>query len=123
MMIKLIIGIGIVLVIIGAGAGIGLGLGKGIGEENGDSEIVSESDMAKESGFITVKVEESSIWIDDVECADIEELKDTISRYQSAGNIKEYVFEHDYAIKSTYDEVKKALSDLEQTLGITVKYN
>ena len=89
MMIKLIIGIGIVLVIIGAGAGIGLGLGKGIGEENGDSEIVSESDMAKESGFITVKVEESSIWIDDVECADIEELKDTISRYQSAGNIKD----------------------------------
>lgn len=123
-MIKLaIILLGIILLAGGTGAGLYFGLGNGGGNSEAVSEAISEADTAEDSDYILIKVEESSIWIDDAECENIEALKDMISKYQSAGNTKEYLFEYDYAIKSTYDDVKKVLSDLEQTLGITVKYN
>lgn len=87
-------------------------------EEVPQLEVIQE-----DSNYIVIKVEDSSIWIEEENCATVEELKDIISKYQSEGNDKEYFFAHDQAIKSTYDEVKQALIDLEDTLEIKVQYN
>lgn len=105
--------------------GFGTGDGSGEGTQNLEKEV-SEADIVqkqKDNDYILIKVEDNSILIEEKECATVEELKNIIIEYQAEGNEKEYFFEHDQAIKSTYDEVKKILIDLEETLEIKVQYN
>lgn len=108
-------------------SGNGDGNGGSGSDDDKDTGIVTddifEKEDEEEKTSITIKIEENSIWIDDKECEDCEELREQISRLQSKGNVKVFEVEHDYAIKSTYDEVKDMLLDLEDTLGISVDYN
>lgn len=118
----------VVILLILAGTFFIRGEGFGPDDDSGEGtqnieEVPKLEIIQKDSNYIIIKVEDSSIWIEDEECATVEELKDIISKYQSEGNDKEYFFEHDQAIKSTYDEVKQTLIDLEETLEIKVQYN
>ncbi len=114
----------ILLLIIGSIVG---GKGFGIGDESGDviqyKDAISELDTTEEDNdCIIIKVEETTIWIGEEECQDIDTLENKIIEYHSSG-IEEYVVENNFAIKATYDDVKAILSELEDTLGIKVIYN
>lgn len=124
---NIIIIIVIVLVLACVGLTIGLG-GFGTGDGSGDGnqalsafakEEQSEEPRNKE---VIIKVEENKIYVGEEECADIEDLTDKIIKICSQGKNAEYVFEHEYAIKATYDEVKETLMNLEETLGISIDY-
>lgn len=124
---NIIIIVGIVLVFACVGLTIGLG-GFGTGDGSGDgNQILSAFAEEKpreepEDNAVIIKVEENKIYVGEEECADIEDMTDRISKISSQEKDTEYVFEHEYAIKATYDEVKKTLMNLEATLGISIDY-
>lgn len=127
---KFIIGIGVVIIIvmiISVVLLISVHIGGGKGNGNGESSQVinelTEENKSEElkNTKVIIKVEEDKIYVDGEECADIEELKDRIKKINSQKNDIKYVFEHEYAIKATYDEVKHTLDDLEKVLEINIK--
>ena len=101
--------------------GFGTGDGSGDGNQILDMSIEDKKDEVGRDNEIIIKVEENKIYIGEEECADIEDLTDKIIKISSQENTK-YVFEHEYAIKATYDEVKQALINLEDTLEISIDY-
>lgn len=124
---KMIIIVMIVLILGYGGLTIGLG-GFGTGDGSGDGKQVlnafaeekkNEEPQHKE---VIIKVEENKIFVDGEECADIQDLTDRISKISSREKETKYVFEHEYAIKATYDEVRQILINLEETLGISIDY-
>lgn len=107
------------------GFGLGGGTGSGIGINKAE-ETTSEQETEKENqanDVITIKIDEETIYLDDKECKDVEELKDKISKLQASGNEKKYVFEHEYAIKKIADEVYSELHNLQDTLNLNIDYN
>lgn len=124
---KNIIIIVIVLVLLCAGLTIGLG-GFGTGNGSGDGNQVlsafaeEKQDEEPQDKDVIIKVEENKIYVEEEECTSIEDLTDKISKISSQGKDAEYIFEHEYAIKATYDEVKETLMNLEETLGISIDY-
>jgi len=103
------------------------GMGNGNGDGSGNNETFYEDTMSEpetNSGkYVEIRIDETKINVNDEECSDIDELKDTINKLEAKGEVTGYNFEHEYAIKQTYDEVKKVLKDLEEELDITVNYN
>ena len=134
---NIIIIVVIVLVLACVGLTIGLG-GFGTGDDSGDGNQVLSAfeeekqdeepqdkdkiDADSQNQEIIIRVEENKIYVGEEECAGIEDLTDRISKISSQGKDTEYVFEHEYAIKATYDEVKETLMNLEETLGISIDY-
>lgn len=124
---KIIIIVVIVLLLVCGGLTIGLG-GFGTGDGSGDGNQIlnafaeQKKDEEAQDEEVIIKVEENKIYIGEEECADIEDLTDRINKISSQGKNTKYVFEHEYAIKATYDEVKRTLINLEETLGISVDY-
>ena len=124
---NIIIIVVIVLALACVGLRIGLG-GFGTGDGSGDgNQVLSAFAEEKqreepEDNSVIIKVEENKIYVGYEECADIEDMTDRISKISSQVKDTEYVFEHEYAIKATYDEVKKILMNLEETLGISIDY-
>lgn len=123
-----------ILLVLGGGAIVGL-RGHGTGDGNGggnqatevSSEEMKETEVQNEvkvvDDNVIIRVEENQIYVGEEECAGVEELADKISKINSQqGKDARFVFEHEYAIKATYDEVKQTLIDLEETLGISIDY-
>lgn len=102
------------------------GKGDGDGEGSGNAVVSNaavnsaEESAEPESTVVEIKVDNNRIYLDGVEVASAEELKNKITEI---GDKKTYNFVHETAIKSTYDEVKAVLSDLERALSIKVNYN
>lgn len=102
------------------------GKGNGDGEGSGNAVVSNaavnsaEESAEPESTVVEVKVDNNKIYLDGVEVASAEELKNKITEI---GDKKTYNFVHETAIKATYDEVKAVLSDLERALSIKVNYN
>lgn len=102
------------------------GKGSGDGEGSGNAVVSNtaatsaEESAEPESSVIEIKVDNSKIYFDGAEVASAEELKNKITEI---GDKKTYNFVHETAIKSTYDEVKKVLTELERALSIKVNYN
>lgn len=126
---KKVIILGAIFLVLVAGVGLRIGFGGfGTGDGSGDgNQVLSASaeekqDEAPQDKKVIIRVEENKIYIGEEECANIEDLIDRISKINSQGTDTEYIFEHEYAIKATYDEVKKTLMDLEETLGISIDY-
>lgn len=111
--------------------GFKLGKGMGDGEESGDfqtkvdnSKVVDPViDNNEASSTVIIKIDENKITIDGKVCEDCDALKGEIIAKHSEDTSLQYVFEHEYALKETYDAVKSILLDLEGTLGIKVNYN
>lgn len=124
---NIIIIVVIVLALACVGLTIGVG-GFGTRDGSGDgNQILSTYAEEKqreepENNTVIIKVEENKIYIGEEECADIEDMTDRISKISSQEKDTEYVFEHEYAIKATYDEVKETLKNLKETLGISIDY-
>lgn len=128
---KKILGIVALIIVVIAVAGFGLhscGLGFESGNGGGDgtadsSKVKDEKEEKEERDVITIKVDESTIYLDDEKCDDIDDLKDKISKIQAADKEKKYVYNNEYAIKETDDEVSEILRGLEENLEITVDFN
>lgn len=103
----------------------GFGAGRGSGDGNQVLSVFAEDKKDEEprDEEVIIKVEENKIYVGEEECAGIEDLTDKISKIHSQGKDTKYIFEHEYAIKATYDEVRAALIKLEETLGIDINYN
>lgn len=120
----------VVIVAVGCGVKLGLkGLGTGGGSEEGTQSLLSnvaeKTENTKEDAnhTVIVKVDESNIYINDELCENVEALKEKISEIDSKDKNVKFTFEHEYAIKATYDEVEKALVELEEILDININYN
>lgn len=123
-----------ILLVLGRGAIVGLrghGAGDGSGGGNQVTEVSSEemketevqNEAEAEDNNVIIRVEENQIYVGEEECTGVEELADKLSIINSRqGKDARFVFEHEYAIKATYDEVKQTLIDLEETLGISIDY-
>lgn len=100
--------------------------GNGSGNGDGNQSLNILAGEAEEEELqdkeIIIKVEENKIYFGKEECTDVEDLTDRISKISSQEKDMKYVFEHEYAIKSTYDEVKQNLINLEETLEISIDY-
>ena len=118
----------IIIVVLGLGISIGKhGFGTGDGSGEGTQKLTAdEKEDRKEEETqgeeVIIRVEEDQVYVDEEECTDLEDLSDRISKINSQEKSVKYIFEHEYAIKATYDEVKKTLLNLEETLGITIDY-
>ena len=125
-----IIGIAVALVLLMGGSFFGCsffghGSGNGSGQASeGSASVsvlpqteVSETDTPEEDKISEILIEGDKIYFDDELCADENDLKQKITQY---GTDREYTFEYDNAIKSTYDKVEQILIDLEDALNITV---
>lgn len=102
------------------GFGTGGGSGKGTQILNAITEEKKDESSQKKNEEVIIKVEEDKIYVAEEECKDVEDLKEKIKIINANGESKKYFFEYEYAIKATYDEVRKALFDLEETLGISI---
>ena len=106
------------------GNGFGLG-GNGSDGSSGDGQSSSVSDSVPESdssqpSVAVIKIDGNDIFLDGEQCENAAALKEKIT---VIANTKDYELDHSAAIKSTYDEVKQVLSELENALNITVNYN
>lgn len=124
---KIIIIVVIVLILASVGLGIGLG-GFGTGDGNGDGNQVLNAFAVDKQGEelqdnkVIIRVEENKIYFGEEVCTDVEDLTDRISKINAQEKNSKYIFEHENAIKATYDEVKKILVNLEETLDISIDY-
>lgn len=101
------------------GNGFGLG-GNGNSQSSGSvSDSASESDSS-ESNTALIRIDGNDIFLDGEQCENAAALKDKIT---ALGTEKDYELDHSAAIKSTYDEIKQVLSELENALDIKVNYN
>lgn len=124
---KKIIISGAAIIILAFGVIIGKrGFGIGDGSKDGNQVIIStliyKKDTEAKNQEIIIKVEEDKIYVGEEECKDAKDLADKISKISSQQKEAEYIFEHEYAIKATYDEVMQTLINLEETLGIKIDY-
>lgn len=126
---NIIIAVIIAVLVFGCVGAVAIGLkGFGTGNGTGDgNQILSafaeeKQDEEPQGKEVIIKVEENRVYVGEEECTDIKDLTDKISKINSQGNDTEYIFEHEYAIKATYDEVRKTLMNLEETLGISINY-
>ncbi len=103
----------------GFGPGRGFGFGETEAQTDTATEEVREADTS-EIKEIVIKVVEDQIYYGEAEVADIEELKAKISDDEAAGAT--FVFESEYGIKSTMDDVHALLEELEKSIGIQVEY-
>ncbi len=106
----------------GNGFGVG-GNGGESGSQSGSAvESVPESDSSSssESTVAVIRIDGTDIYFDGEKCENVSALEDKIT---SVGTNKSYEIDHSTAIKSTYDEVKQKLSELEDALDIKVNYN
>ena len=103
----------------GFGPGRGLGFGETTTQADTTTEEVRESEVS-ETKEIIIKVVEDKIYYGEAEVADIEELKAKISDDEAAGAT--FVFESQYGIKSTMEDVHALLEELEKSIGIQVEY-
>lgn len=71
----------------------------------------------KENKNSEIRIEEKDIYFDGELVDNVDNLKQKII---DIGTEREYTFVYDNAIKSTYDKVNEVLSELENTLGITI---
>lgn len=96
--------------------------GEGDGGTQSVTSTVSDAESAASqvSDVVEIKVDNEKIYIDGAEVANTDELKTKITEI---GDKKTYNFVHDDAIKSTYDEVKAVLNDLERALSLKINYN
>lgn len=102
------------------------GFGSGDGSGGSEKELVnniSADEKNEKKTIVTIKVEETNIYVDNIACSDVDDMKDMISKLESKDNTTKYELINDFAIKSTYDGVKRALYDLENTLSIDIVYN
>ena len=125
----IIIAVIVVLVLVCGGLTIGLGgFGAGNGSGSGDGNQILDNSVEEKKNDepqdkeVVIKIEENKIYVGEEECADIEDLIDKISKINSKEKETKYIFEHEYAIKATYDEVKKTLLSLEENLEISIDY-
>ena len=102
---------------------IGFGNGSGNGNQILNLNTEENKDEETQNEEVIIKVEENKIYFGQEECADTDDLKDRINKIHSQNKDTKFIFEHENAIKSTYDEVKKILISLEETLEISVDYN
>lgn len=118
----------VIIVVFGLGISIGKhGFGTGNGNGEGTQQLTVDvkeehKEETPQSEEVIIKVEEDQMYVGEEECADLEDLSDKISKINSQDKDVKYIFEHEYAIKATYDEVKKTLLNLEETLGISIDY-
>ena len=124
---NVIIIVAIVFVLGCIGLTIGLnGFGTGDGSGDGNQVLSAFAEEKKDEELqdkkVIIKVEENKIFVGEEECVDIEDLTDRVNKINSQEKDTEYIFEHEYAIKATYDEVKETLMNLEETLGISIDY-
>lgn len=103
-------------------SGFGTGDGSGDGNQVLSAFAEEKQDENPQDKEIIIKVEENKIYVGEEECAGIEDLTDRISEISSRGKDTKYVFEHECAIKATYDEVMQTLMDLEEAWGISIDY-
>lgn len=104
------------------GNGFGLG-GNGNGGDSQSSGSVSDSTPesdSSESHTAIIRIDGNDIFLDGEQYENAAVLKDKIT---ALGVKKDYELDHSAAIKSTYDEVKQVLSELENALDIKVNYN
>ena len=123
-LILLIVLVAIVFLLLLFGGQFGFGPGRGFGF----SESVTQTDTTEqvrevestEIKEIIIKVVEDKIYYGGEEVADIDELKTKISDDEAKGAT--FVFESEYGIKSTMDDVHALLEELEKSIGIQVEY-
>ena len=101
-----------------------IGKESGDGAGSGGSSVVtsagtSETSAEEESTVIEIRVNVETIYFDGTKLASAEELKAKITEI---GDKKTYDFIDDNAIKSTYDEAKAVMTELEKALDIKVNY-
>lgn len=122
--------VAIIVLLLSCGIGIGVsgfgtGDGSGEGKQNLDDpteEREEKQDKKAQGTEVIIRVEENKIYVGEEECVDIEDFEDKISKISSQKVGARFVFEHEYAIKATYDDVKRSLINLEETLGISINY-
>ena len=125
---KVIIGIVVVIAVVLGVIFIGkhgFGTGNGSGEGTQKLTVDEKEDRREEESQneeVIIRVEEDQVYVGEEECTDLEDLSDKISKINSQEKNVKYIFEHEYAIKATYDDVKKTLLNLEETLGISIDY-
>jgi len=124
---KIIMVVVMIVLILIFGVTIGkVGFGTGNGSEEGnqvlDSLLEEKQAVAQQDQEVVIRIDEDKIYVGEEECTDIEDLKDRIIKINSQENVTQYVLEHEYAIKATYDEVIQTLFSLEETLGISIDY-
>ena len=117
--------IAVLILLFGGRFGFGFGNGLGFGESVTSTNTTDTTEEVREAETteakeIVIKVEEDKIYYGGEEVADIEELKTRISDDEAAGAT--FIFESEYGIKSTMDEVHALLEELEKSIGIQVEY-
>lgn len=98
----------------------GDGDGSGSGSRSFTSISASASDISassQEDQVVEIRIEKNDIYFDGELCESVDDLQQKIIDY---GTTREYVFVYEKAIKATYDEVNKVLSELESALEITI---
>ena len=119
----LVLGVAAMLILLfggrfGFGTGSGFGLVESQTSSDAESEVrENESSANKE---ITIKVVEDKIYYNGEELSGIEDLRTRITDDDAAG--ASFIFESEYGIKATMDEVYDLLNELEQSIGIKVTY-
>ena len=110
----------VILIFLACGVVIGKrGFGLGDGSKEGNQVLVaSETDKIDADS----QNQEIIIRVGEEECDDAKDLADKISKISSQQKETEYIFEHEHAIKATYDEVMQTLNNLEETLEIKIDY-
>ncbi len=117
----------VILIFLACGVVIGKrGFDLGDGSKEGNQVLVASEtdkiDADSQNQEIIIRVEENKIYVGEEECDDAEDLADKISKISSQQKETEYIFEHEHAIKATYDEVMQTLNNLEETLEIKIDY-
>lgn len=102
----------------GFGPGRGLGFGDAATSADTSNEVQEADSSANKE--ITIKVVEDTIYYGDEELSDIDELRTRIVDDDAAG--ASFIFDSEYGIKSTMDDVQALLAELEQSVGIKISY-
>ncbi len=102
------------------GDGFGIGGGNSGGSSSSDVSGSAPVSDSSESNIAVIRVDGNDIFLDGEKCENSAALKEKIT---AIGTNKEYSVDHSSAIKSTYDEVKQVLDELENALDIKVSYN
>lgn len=95
----------------------------GIGFGNGRAQTDNGKIDEREQGTVIIRVDESTIYVNEEKCDSIDAFKEKLSEIAANEEEKNYVYEHEYAIKEVADEVESTLRNLEKTIGIKVQYN
>lgn len=111
-----------VLIIFKPFGGDGFGLGGGNSGGSSSTDVSGNAPVSdnSESNIAVIRVDGNDIYLDGEKCENSAALKEKIT---AIGTNKEYSVDHSSAIKSTYDEVKQVLAELENALDIKVSYN